>query len=982
MRRVIVRNPLNHIYRRILLLLSVIFCLTAVNAQGNDASLKLKGIVRDRATNSHLIGANVAILNASDSVLAMARAENYSWNNAKRALEESAEFSLSIPKVKDVFTIRFAFEGYDTVAVPLDLTNLGRREYDRDLGTYYMNRTRVNTLDEVTVTASKVKFYNKGDTIVYNADAFQLAEGSMLDELIKQLPGVEIRDGGQIYVNGKYVESLLLNGKDFFRGDNQVMLDNLAAYVVDKVEVYDKQSEESKFLGRESKEGEQYVMDVKVKKEYIGGWTINAEGGGGTEERYLARLFAMHFTASSQVTLFGNMNNLNDSRRPTQDDSWNPDSQPNGTMRYKEGGMDYSTENEDGTRKAQGSVAVTSTRNLYDTQTTSINFLPSFDTYSNGTNHSISKNLSIKTNHELTYQTKMTRWVLTPDFSYSHNSSESEGSSATFDSEHTSEQTKTLIGRLLTGMLSETDRKGLVNASFSNGGSAGENMSAAMRLSSTIRIPRVSDYISLYAAIRHNNSHSRSNSLNMIGYGDMSMMPTARNQNTNNRPQHNTTYSAGASYNLVLSDKLRLGLGYDANYNRDSKNSSFYLGELLSENIHDYTLDNLRTLTRTLDPANSYTSVQTSMEQSVRANMEIRPSKKLFFNVEAPLTFVDRKLDYVQDAVTYSARYNSPTFLKPIAAGLSYRTRNDSTSRSFDVSLNYSMSSSIPSLSDMITIPNTRDPLSTYLGNPDLKCSTSHNLYLYLGTSWKRLYLSGGASYYIVNDDFAHGYTYETSTGRRIFKTYNVDGTKSAYGYVVLQGYWDKFDFYTYINYSYNKRFDMIGENTLEPVKTSMLSRRLNMRTDLSWRVCPKVEIRFSAAPNFTFTKSERQSYNNLNTSENEYSLSGKFTLPFNWGITTRMALFNRSGYDDPDMNRNDWIWNARLWKTLCKGKLVLGVTAYDLLHQMRSSYISVSPTGKWEQTTNTIPRYVLFHLRYRIDIQPKKQIATRTHYY
>lgn len=61
--------------------------------------------------------------------------------------------------------------------------------------------------------ASKVKFYNRGDTLVYNADAFNLAEGSMLDALIQQLPDVELKDNGNIYVNGKYVEELLLNGK-------------------------------------------------------------------------------------------------------------------------------------------------------------------------------------------------------------------------------------------------------------------------------------------------------------------------------------------------------------------------------------------------------------------------------------------------------------------------------------------------------------------------------------------------------------------------------------------------------------------------------------------------------------------------------------------------------------------------------------------------------------------------------------------------
>ncbi len=70
-------------------------------------------------------------------------------------------------------------------------------------------------LDNVTVTASKVKFYNRGDTLVYNADAFQLAEGSMLDALIAQLPGVEIKEGGQIFVNGEFVETSCSTEKIF-----------------------------------------------------------------------------------------------------------------------------------------------------------------------------------------------------------------------------------------------------------------------------------------------------------------------------------------------------------------------------------------------------------------------------------------------------------------------------------------------------------------------------------------------------------------------------------------------------------------------------------------------------------------------------------------------------------------------------------------------------------------------------------------------
>ena len=77
-----------------------------------------------------------------------------------------------------------------------------------------------------------------GDTVVYNADAFQLAEGSMLDALVERLPGVELRDNGVITHNGRPVSELLVNGKDFFRGDPTVALDNLPPYMVDKVKVY------------------------------------------------------------------------------------------------------------------------------------------------------------------------------------------------------------------------------------------------------------------------------------------------------------------------------------------------------------------------------------------------------------------------------------------------------------------------------------------------------------------------------------------------------------------------------------------------------------------------------------------------------------------------------------------------------------------------------------------------------------------------
>lgn len=156
-------------------------------------------------------------------------------------------------------------------------------------------------LGGIVVKSTKVKFFYKGDTLVYNADAFQLAEGSMLDALISQLPGVELKDDGRIYVNGRFVDNLLLNGKDFFKGKNEVLLENLPAYTVKNLKVYEEESDLSKMLGTKVDEG-RYVMDVQIKREYEIGWFANAELGGGTEDRYLGRLFALRFTPNSRLS--------------------------------------------------------------------------------------------------------------------------------------------------------------------------------------------------------------------------------------------------------------------------------------------------------------------------------------------------------------------------------------------------------------------------------------------------------------------------------------------------------------------------------------------------------------------------------------------------------------------------------------------------------------------------------------------------------
>ncbi|MDE6265706.1 MAG: hypothetical protein K2M11_11275, partial [Paramuribaculum sp.] len=177
-----------------------------------------------------------------------ARLSTPSFGNPKGEMKKVARLNFKLPKKLDSYTLKAYAEGYDTIYSTVDLDKIGAREYQKFLPEMEFYR-KSKSLGAATVTATKVKFYHSGDTLIYNADAFKLPEGSMLDALINQLPGVEMNDDGEIFVNGKKVESLLLNGKDFFKGDKLVMLNNLGAYTVNKVKVYDKLSEWSKFAG-------------------------------------------------------------------------------------------------------------------------------------------------------------------------------------------------------------------------------------------------------------------------------------------------------------------------------------------------------------------------------------------------------------------------------------------------------------------------------------------------------------------------------------------------------------------------------------------------------------------------------------------------------------------------------------------------------------------------------------------------------------
>jgi len=165
-------------------------------------------------------------------------------------------------------------------------------------------------LDEVTINATHIPIQIKNDTVEYNADAFKTQAGDNVEELLKKLPGIEVEKDGTIKAHGEEVEKVMVEGKEFFSGDPTIATKNLPADIVDKIQVFDKDSEMAEFTGIDDGE-QQKTINIGLKEGKKAGYFGAATAGYGTDERYDGTFNLNRFGKKLQISGVGMINNVN-----------------------------------------------------------------------------------------------------------------------------------------------------------------------------------------------------------------------------------------------------------------------------------------------------------------------------------------------------------------------------------------------------------------------------------------------------------------------------------------------------------------------------------------------------------------------------------------------------------------------------------------------------------------------------------------------
>lgn len=951
---------------RALLFLSL--CLIPLSGFARNDDVTLYGYVVDSPMNTPINNASVTVLNAADSsyvTVAMSDLGSGTVTGDEKVdYTYTGGFRVRLPRGKYILSVSCL--GYEPTVVNVDLTTLGKRVYDYTLP-YKITLTRESKkLKEVVVTASKVKFYHKGDTLVFNADAFHLAEGSMLDALIQQMPGVELKDNGEIYVNGKYVDELLLNGKHFFNDNRQLMLQNLGAYTVKDIQVYDKRDRLSELAGAQIGKGS-YVMDVKMKKEFMGGTVINAEAGYGSEDRYLGRLFAMLFTPTGQYSLYFNANNLNESRRPGQQTSWSPDKMPTGVRRSMGGGFDYSVKTLDDHWEVNGNVNAETTRETDGTDVVRNNYLVSGNTYDYEFNRSRNKTWTIGTNHKIYYKTKGGYGIaMEPFFTYTDWNNWGGNVSATFG-ESFNDVTTDFIRNIYSG-----DNAGalssLINRNIEENRMMGHSLSTGTNLWQGFRLPGTNDMLVLNLVGEYNNRRDERFNHYDINFGQDPAPAQSANRYFKNFPDFDSDLSAELSYSRRLGSSAYLTLSYKFNHSYHKATSDLYsLGAL--DDVDDFMLGKLPSAIDyelSLDRNNSYLSRMTENNHKLSLSYNYWAPERLWIQLRIPVTFMDRKLDYQRAAVDTTVR-RRPVLFEIGESFIQYWFDKKN-----NIFWKIGLQSRTPDLVSMVDITDDTNPLYIMRGNGGLKNALIFStLFSYLHNyndkeSW---YID--VNYEVVSNALSQGYTYDTRTGVKEGRYYNVNGNWKIDGTLSYYKQIGGLTLNNWLTAGHSTSVDLVGQDSPQLFRSKVYNLNFSYRLLVKYKF-GKHSVGLSFKPLHERFTSNMSDFVKQNTWTVQSGIDATFELPCNFQLSTDFSVYNRCGYTDEALNTDNFVWNARLTYRALKGKLLLMLDGYDILHDLSNVSYTMNAQARTEIYRTVLPRYFMFHVQWRFNSNPK----------
>ena len=918
---VIVNNVIHIVMKSGKCLLMLLMILFSPMAFAQQSGVNVTGSVVEQGSDTPIEQATVRLLNVKDSAMV-------------RGVVSARNGSFTLKNVKKgSYLLHITFIGYDPLYQPLQITG---KKNPVNVGKLELSDGAIE-LGEAVVIGKAPEVTVRNDTVEYNADSYKVTEGSVLEDLLKKMPGVEVDSEGKITVNGKEVKKVMVDGKEFFSDDPKVASKNLPAKMIDKLQVLDKKSDMAQMTGFDDGE-EETVINLTVKPGMKQGWFGNAYGGYGSKDRYEGNAMVNRFVNNDQITFMGGTNNTNNMGFSDLASTMFSGMGGGGGRRGGFGagsgitssgnaGLNFSKEFKPDKLTLGGNTRYSHSDNDARSKSDRQNILPGdSSSYDNSEAMSRTKSDNFGVDFRLEWKPDtMTQLIFRPSFSLSHSMNDNFSDATTLDNERDTVNTNKSS-----------------NYSESNGYNLNASIDFSRKLNNKGRV--------FSATLSGGNSDSYSDGMNRSDIVYFNQTDALKNSIIDQRSRYD---NKGFNYRAYVSWVEPIGHN---NFIQATYSISQRKQEAL-KNVYNQDADGI------------YNVLDSAYNQSYRNN---------FISQRASLSFKSQRAKFnytiglnLDPSYSSSENFVGDTTLSKITRKVVNLSPMAQFNYMFDKRTNlrimYNGRTSQPSMTQLQPVADISDPTNITIGNPDLNPRYTNNVFIrfqQFTPEKQRAFMIMANGSYIINDIVSYT-SYNQETGVKTTTYKNVNGNYSGNVRMMLNPPLKnkKFSINSMTMASFANSNGYINEE-----KNTNRNLILSERGGIDFR-SSYLDLGVNGNIRYNATSNSLQKENNQNTFN--YGAGGYTTiyLPLNFKIESDVNWSTNSGYGD-GFKQNEVLWNASASKSFLKNNQgTLRFKIYDILQQRSNISRSVTASYIQDSEYNTLGSYFMVHFIYRFSI-------------
>ncbi len=823
---------------------------------------------------------------------------------------------------------------------------------DADLGNIIMN-DKARMLNEVVVESEAPPVTLIDDTVQYNAKSFKTAPNANVEQLLKKLPGVKVEKDGTIKAQGEKVNRVLVDGKEFFGNDPKVATKNLPADAVDKVQVYDKQSDQAQLTGFDDGNYEK-TINLKLKKDKKKGMFGKVTAGGGTNDRYEGKFNVNSFKGARQLSAIGMGNNDN-----AEGFSFFDILGFTGALRQMKQGLENGNVNiniSDQDASAYG-LGGNNNNGIKKTWAGGVNY-----------NNIIGNKLDLQSNYfynriNPNTESHIQRQYFLSDSSYYYNQNSfadnlsnnhrvnlnmlyqiDSSNSLRINPSYSYQKTD---NSSLSDYQTLSGNKNLTNEGFSRNSSTNEgyNFSNDLTFRRKMRKKGRTFSFSLNTSVNSSNGNGNLYSINNFYDPNGSLLQKDTLDQENKTAARLTGYTARATYTepVLRRSMIEFSVGKS-----NIKNT-------LDKLTYDYNAGNGKYDQFNPSLSNNYENIYTYSSGSIRMRTQKRKYNYSFGASWQKATLEGNIITGTKDSIL-SRSFNN---ILPNAR-FQY---NFSKFKNF--SLSYGTSTNQPTMSQLQPVPDNSNPLAIKEGNPNLKQEYNHNIQanLQLVSPYRNknlfFYLSAQATQNkIVNYDITDQFGVRTTKPVNVNGVYNLNG-RISYG-IPVSFLKASMEISSSVNYYKGKQFINAAQNNIKA-----LTFGPEVRLDINPH--NKLSLTLGASYKYNSTKYSLQELLNTRYLQQEYSSSVEWEMPKRFFFSTDFT-YTINSRRAAGFNTKVPIWNASLSKQMLKyNRGELKLSAVDLLNQNIGISRNSNQNYIEDSRVKTLRRFFLLSFTYSL---------------